>query len=238
MREFPLLIEEPMSFKIRFPVLLAAAMMAVAWPIATALKPTQYIADQKPALVLESVIPRSFGQWHELTGFRKTVPDPTVQAMVDSLYSQTLTRAYYNDKEQVIVVTIAYGHDQNSEATAAHRPEFCYVGGGFRMDDLGAQKVDLGSGALVVRHMLASKPGYQEKISYWVTLDETATLPGFGRKLAQISYGLKGMIADGMLVRVSSPQAVEGDALGLHAQFLRELHDQVPLAFRTRIFGT
>lgn len=222
---------------IRFPVLLAAAMMVAAWPVAIALKPTQYIADQKPALVLEAVIPRSFGEWHELTGFRKTVPDPTVQAMVDSLYSQTLTRAYYNDKEQVVVVTIAYGRDQNSEATAAHRPEFCYFGGGFRMANLGAKMVDLGSSKLVVRHMLASKPGYEEKISYWVTLDETATLPGFGRKLAQISYGLKGKIADGMLVRVSSPQATESDAMGLHAQFLHDLHDRVSPVFRARIFG-
>lgn len=226
-----------MSLKIRLPVLLAAAMMVAAWPVATALKPTQYIADQKPALVLEAVIPRSFGEWHELTGFSKTVPDPTVQAMVDSLYSQTLTRAYYNDSGEIVSVTIAYGRDQNSEATAAHRPEFCYVGGGFRIDDLGERRVDLGNSELTVRHMLASKPDYQEKISYWVTLDETATLPGFGRKIAQITYGLKGKIADGMLVRVSSPQATEGDAMVLHSRFLHELHDQVSPTFRSRIFG-
>lgn len=222
---------------IRLPVLLAVAMMVAAWPVAIALTPTHYIADQKPALKLEAVIPRSFGEWHELTGFRKTVPDPTVQAMIDATYSQTLTRAYYNDKEQVVMVTIAYGRDQNSEATAAHRPEFCYVGGGFEMTNLGNKQVDLGSSRLVVRHMLASRPGYEEKISYWVTLDETATLPGLGRKLAQINYGLKGMIADGMLVRVSSPQAAEGDAMELHSRFLRDLHDQVPAMFRARIFG-
>jgi len=226
-----------MSLKIRFPVLLAVAMMVAAWPVATALKPTNYIADQKPALVLEDVIPRSFGEWHEFTGFRKTVPDPTVQAIVDAIYSQTLTRAYYNDNDEVVFITIAYGRDQNSEATAAHRPEFCYVGGGFRMDDLGERQVNLGNSGLVVRHMLASKPGYQEKISYWVTLDETATLPGFGRKIAQINYGLKGMIADGMLVRVSSPQAKEGDAMIIHSRFLRGLRDQVSPTFRARIFG-
>jgi len=222
--------------KVSRSVLFAAAMMAVCVPAAIALKPTQYIADQKPELLLDRVIPLALPDWKELKNFSLAIPDPTVKEVIDFTYSQTLTRGYINDKGQVMMLTLAYGRDQNSEETAAHRPEFCYTGNGFHLTDLGLRHLDLANG-LTVRHMLAKRAEYQEKISYWVTLDETATLPGMGRKLAQIRYGLSGRIADGMLVRLASPNVTGDDAVEVQAAFLKQLHDQVPAAFRTRIFG-
>lgn len=228
-----------MTQKISKSVLFAAALMAACLPAAIALKPSAYIADQKPALTLSDVIPVEMPGWQEIKNFRLAIPDPTVKEVIDATYSQTLTRGYVNEKGHVMMLTLAYGRDQNSEATAAHRPEFCYAGGGFEMIDLGAKSVDVGGDKpLTVRHMLARKTGYQEKISYWVTLDETATLPGLGRKLAQIRYGLSGKIADGMLVRLSSPNVTGDDALAAHADFLKQLHAHVSPVFRTRIFGT
>jgi EpsI family protein len=227
-----------MRQNLRKSVLFAAALMSVCLPAAIALKPTHYIADRKPAMVLADVVPREITGWQELKNFQLAVPDPTVREVLDATYSQTLTRGFVNSKGQVMMLTIAYGRDQNSEATAAHRPEFCYAGAGFHMIDLGVKHVNLqNETSLTLRHMLATKPDRQEKISYWVTLDETATLPGFGRKLAQIRYGLGGQIADGMLVRLSSPNVTGDEAFEMHADFLRHLYAHIAPTFKARIFG-
>jgi EpsI family protein len=226
-----------MNLKVSRSVLFAAILMAVSLPAAIALKPTHYVADQKPALVLENVLPLSMPGWQQLENFQVAVPDPTVKEVIDATYSQTVTRGYINGQGQVVIMTVAYGRDQNSEETAAHRPEFCYVGAGFQVSDLGPRQLHLEGVALTVRHVLAQRQDHQEKISYWVTLDEKATLPGMGRKLAQIGFGLRGLIADGMLVRVSTPGLADDSALALHTQFLEQLHKQVPTIFKARVFG-
>ena len=70
-----------------------------------------------------------------------------------------------------------------------------------------------------------------------MTLDEAATLPGVGRKLQQIRYGLQGQIPDGMLVRVSSISPLLDEAFTVQQRFLEQLHAAVPVAVRTRYFG-
>ena len=164
--------------------------------------------------------------------------DQMVQAVLDATYSQTLGRTYVNDKGQYVMLSIAYGSDQNSEATAAHRPEFCYTGQGFKVQNLGTHQVSLPGHQLLVRHLVGTRGNQVEPISYWVTLDESATLPGLGRKLAQIRYGLKGMIADGMLVRVSTTGPDLAQAFAVQDQFIRDLQDHLPDSFKPRFFGT
>ena len=218
-------------------VLVAAALMVGGLAASEALKPRVHLADLKPKLVLKDLVPNNFGDWRELPSVKPIVPDPTVQAMLDSLYSQTLARAYINSKGQIIMLSIAYGSDQNSEATAAHRPEFCYQGSGMTMSTLGTRMISVGSHHVEARQLMGVKDNYTEHIAYWVTLDERTTLPGVGRKLAQLRYGLRGEIADGMLVRVSSPGPDPVEAAQLQDRFVRDLFEQVPRSFQPRIFG-
>jgi len=213
-----------------------ALMLAAVWG-AIALKPSQRLADIKPKIVLEQLAPAQFGDWHEWPNVTQVLPDPTVQALLDSLYSQTVSRAYVNSKGQRIMLTIAYGSDQSSEVTAAHRPEFCYRGAGFVVNEVGIESVALPTHALNVRHLVGTRGSYTELISYWVTLDETATLPGLGRKLAQLHYGLRGQVADGMLVRVSSPGSDQREGFALHQQFIRDFRQQLPDEFKPRFIG-
>ncbi len=227
-----------MNHRLPLSILLAAALMVGSLGASQALKPTVSLADIKPKIHLNQLLPSDFGNWRELKSVTPTLPDPTVQATLDATYSQTFARAYINRQGYVVMLTVAYGSDQNSEATAAHRPEFCYRGSGFTIDDIGTSTVDLPNRHLVVRRLVGTLPNYTEKISYWVTLDEVATLPGLGRKLAQIRHGLHGQIADGMLVRVSAPQEPDGpSSFDIQEQFLRDLFQQVPAEFRSRIFG-
>lgn len=219
-------------------VWLATLLMFAAAGGSIALKPTVRMADIKPKLVLERLAPAQFGEWHELRNVAQVLPDPTVQAMLDSLYSQTLSRTYVNSKGQQVMLTIAYGNDQSSEVTAAHRPEFCYRGAGFDIKDLGVFELPISSSnKLMVRHLLGTRGQYTELISYWVTLDETATLPGLRRKLAQLHYGLQGLIADGMLVRVSTPGSDQDAGFGLQQTFIRDFRQQLPDEFKPRFVG-
>ena len=219
-------------------LILASIVMLGGLGVSEKLKPTVSLADIKPKLVLEDLVPPGFGRWKEVPNLRPVLPDPTVQAVINSAYSQTLARVYVNDKGQQVMLSIAYGKDQNSESTAAHRPEFCYTGQGFTVEDKGDHVATLPAHNLTTRHLVGIRGNYVEHISYWVTLDEQATLPGLGRKLAQLRYGLHGQIADGMLMRVSTAGADPVASLKLHDEFIHDLEQQVPAGFRARFFGS
>jgi EpsI family protein len=227
-----------MNKRIPISVIVMAALMVVSVGVSQRLKPTERIANIKPKMVLKEMFPARFGQWQEQPAVQPLLPDPVGEAVIAATYSQTVARTYVNRKGEMVMLSVAYGDDQNSEATAAHRPEFCYTGNGFAISNLGPYTVKLPAQTLEVRHLLGVLESRHEYISYWVTLDESATLPGMGRKLAQLKYGLQGKIADGMLVRVSSISADPAEAYALQDRFLRELYEQVPELFRSRVFGT
>lgn len=219
-------------------ILLATAVMLGGTYFGEALKPHVSLADIKPKLDLDKLIPSQFGRWKEDPSLRPVLPDPTVQAVIETAYSQTLARVYVNDVGQRVMLSIAYGRDQNSESTAAHRPEFCYTGQGFTVKDIGVHDTDIDGHRLTMRRLVGTRANYVEQISYWVTLDEKATLPGLGRKLAQIQYGLKGQIADGMLVRVSTSGFSKEESDKVHDDFVRDMENQMPAVFRARFFGS
>lgn len=225
------------------PLLLVRVLALIAGIVLTAiageaLRPTYRLSEHKPRVQLDVQIPESFGHWRIDGSIRPVVPDPSLQAMLDSLYSQTLARTYINSLGQRVMLSIAYGTDQSNEVTAVHRPEFCYSSQGFRVQSLGAESIKIGQTQVPVARVLAQTGRRVEPITYWVTLDESATLPGIGRKLQQIRYGLRGQIPDGMLVRVSSISNVPAEAYALQLEFLNQMYGAVPADVRGRYFGS
>lgn len=208
------------------------AFMAGEW-----LKPTTRLAEIKPPIKLEEQIPEAFGEWRVDKSIRPVLPDPGLQAMLDALYSQVLARTYINARGERIMLSIAYGSDQGNEATAVHRPEFCYSAQGFKVRLLSKETVAVGQTTVPVARVLAQLGPRNEPITYWVTLDETATLPGFGRKLQQLRFGLRGEIPDGMLVRVSSISNSEEAAFKLQQRFIEGMYKALPQEVRSRYFG-
>ena len=219
-------------------VLLLVAAMLVAAVLGEWLRPTLRLSEVKPRIALEQQVPEAFGEWRLDRSIRPVLPDPSLQAMLDVLYSQTLARTYINPRGQRVMLSIAYGSDQSNEATAVHRPEFCYSAQGFRVQGAGQASLSIGATQVPVARLVAQLGQRIEPISYWVTLDEAATLPGIGRKLAQIRYGLRGQIPDGMLVRVSSLSSVADEAFAVQQRFLEQMYAAVPAAVRTRYFGS
>jgi len=219
-------------------VLVLAGLMVVSAAAGELMRPTERLAEIKMPIVLDKQVPESFGEWRLDRSIRPVLPDPSLQAQLDVLYSQTLARTYVNNQGQRVMLSIAYGSDQSNEATAVHRPEFCYSAQGFRVEGVGKGSVGIGGTQVPVARLVARLGQRIEPITYWVTLDEAATLPGLGRKLQQIRYGLQGQIPDGMLVRVSTVSPVLNESFAIQQRFLEQLHAAVPAAVRARYFGS
>jgi len=213
-----------------------ALSMAASLGAAEAMRPRRRLADVRGRIDLARQVPSRVGDWAEDRSVMPVLPDPSVQAKLDTLYSQVLARTYVDSERRLLMLSIAYGSDQASEATSVHRPEFCYSTQGFRVRDAGIGEVDLGAHRLEVRKLIASGPRF-EPILYWVTLDKQATLPGLGRKLAQLNYGLHGDIPDGMLVRVSTLGMDEARSYAVQSAFLQDLYKSMDPAVRERYFG-
>jgi EpsI family protein len=231
------------SWRVPRLIWVAALAMGMAALLARQLIPTHMVADDKPAMVLESLVPEQFGEWVLDPAASSLVIDPTVQRTLDSLYSQTLNRTYVSKNHERVMLSIAYGRNQNTESTAAHRPEFCYTAQGWVVTRVGVTQVQLDKHRTSAVRLDSRAGPYRQPISYWVTLDESSSVPGWQRKLHQLKYGLQGLIVDGMLVRVSSLRSAD-DSRGLDVdfalqdRFLRDLEQAIPLGARARFFGS
>jgi EpsI family protein len=218
-----------------FVLVAGGALAAAEW-----LRPSIYLSKRGAPIDLRAQIPKAFGEWHEIEGVAPLLPDPEMQERLDALYTQVLARTYVNRQGDFVMLSVAYGSDQSSEATAVHRPEFCYSAQGFKVQTRGTAQLPLaGQKLLDVQRLLAQQGGRLEPVMYWVTLDTQATLPGLGRKLAQFQYGLKGLVADGMLVRVSTVRGgSEESQYALQTEFLQALHTALAPSVRPRYFGS
>lgn len=210
---------------------LSVAMSAV-------LAPRERISARLLPISLSTQVPEKFEGWHIDNSIVPVLPSADVQSKLATLYNQLIARTYINDSGVRVMISIAYGADQGGDATAAHRPEFCYVAQGFSVKQLGERVVRLNSRSLRVRQLLGKMGPRVEPITYWVTLNDTAVLPGFSRKLEQIKVGLKGYIPDGMLVRASTIGSDVDAGLASQRDFLAALERAMPDALRPRYFGS
>lgn len=222
---------------ISFKHLVIGICMFAAAGMALALKPTIKIADAEHAINLETLIPEQFGEWKIDESIVPIKVSPEVQAKLDQLYGQTLSRTYVNTAGRRVMLSIAYGTNQGSDDFAVHRPEFCYSAQGFQVNKKSEERLNYGSGSLPVRRLEAIQGNRNEPITYWITIGDQATLPGLGRKLTQISYGLTGKIPDGMLIRVSSISPNTNEEYRLQDQFVNAMLDAVEPTQRLRLTG-
>lgn len=191
--------------------ILLMVFMIIASVLAIVFHPTHRIADDGPPVNLEIMIPKQFGEWQEQTQQTAQIINPQQKEMLAILYSQTISRTYVNSKGEGIMLTIAYGADQ-SDAKQLHYPEVCYPAQGFQVmsNQVGVLKTEFGS--IKVRRLLTVLGSRIEPLTYWTTVGNQAVMGGKDTKLAQLRYGFKGQIPDGLLFRVSSitPDAQSG----------------------------
>jgi EpsI family protein len=217
--------------------LLAAVLMASAAAVATAMTPTKRIVDVLPKLDLEASIPEQFGDWTMDKRAIGGVVNPQQTELLNQLYSQILTRTYYNSKGYRIMLSIAYGEDQR-DGNQLHYPEVCYPAQGFQVTSNRKGTLDTGLGVIPVRRLETHLSQNRfEPITYWTTIGSQALTGGATKKLAEMRYGLKGEIPDGLLFRISSIDRDTANAFAHQNAFIEQLVGQIPSEVRARITG-
>ena len=225
-----------MMNSVRWRALLAALIMLAGAALAYLGKPGIYLADQIGKPDLESLFPKQFGRWRLDARMGVVLPAPDVQAQLDAIYNQVLSRTYVNTDGQRIMLSVAYGGDQ-SDGTSAHRPEVCYPAQGFEITANTKAVQNTAGGTLPVRQLMSRLGGRNEPITYWVVVGSEVATSGIEQKLAQMRYGLRGVISDGMLVRVSSIDTDMARGHALQSAFIAELAGAMPNPARGRVFG-
>lgn len=190
--------------------ILLLVCMLIAAVAAYGVRPTLRLADVSPPIDLESMIPKSFGDWREEPQSISQVVDPEQQQTISKFYGKTLMRTYTNSKGYRVMLSVAYGADQR-DAMQLHLPEVCYPAQGFAVEDSHSARLLLppenSSGSarsLPIIRVVAKKGQRQEPITYFTTIGKSVVESGLDRKMHQIKYGLSGVIPDGMLIRFSS----------------------------------
>jgi EpsI family protein len=217
--------------------LIAAALMVGGAGAAVWGRPTRYLADEIGMPNLETLFPSEFGIWRGDTSIPVILPSPDVQALLDKIYNQVLARAYVNVRTgDRVMLSVAYGGDQ-SDGTSAHRPEVCYPAQGFAISANRVVALPLGERTVQVRQLMSHLGSRHEPITYWVVVGGEIVTSGLGQKLAQMRYGLRGIVADGMLVRVSSIDASSERGFQMHQRFVDDLWQSLDPAARLRVMG-
>lgn len=220
----------------RWLALMSALLMVAAAAFGHYGKPTVHLADQIGKPDLETLFPTAFGPWRVKTSGAIVLPAPDVQAQLDAIYNQVLSRTYVRADGASVMLSVAYGGDQ-SDGSSAHRPEVCYPAQGFSITHNEKSTTLAGGKRLAVRKLMARRIGREEPITYWVVVGSEVATTGIEQKLAQMRYGLRGVIADGMLVRVSSIDADIVQAHALQAVFIADLAAALQTRSRDRVFG-
>ncbi|MEO6256995.1 MAG: exosortase C-terminal domain/associated protein EpsI [Sphingomicrobium sp.] len=137
-------------------------------------------------------------------------------------YDQVLTRYYAGGAAAPIMLLIAYGSAQVGN-TQLHRPEVCYPAAGFKMRSWPDVAVQVRGTNIAARSMTALATGRIEQILYWSRVGPDFPTSSFGQRWAALRETLRGSIADGVLVRISTIDANRAAALPVLRQFATEL---------------
>jgi len=214
-------------------MLLAFAML-IAAGMTVLLTPSR---DQETNPVdLEAMIPKQFGQWTQDTTVLPLIVSPDAQAILDKIYSATLSRTYVNANGERIMLSLAYGADQ-SRALQVHKPEVCYTMQGFQIGMMAKQLIGTATAEIPVMRLMAAKGPRQEPITYWIRVGDDVVRGWYEQNLAKVRYGLSGRVPDGMLVRVSNLSVRAGESYELHQQFISDLLASVKPEYRAVLIG-
>jgi EpsI family protein len=222
--------------KLPFKHLLLMVLMVATAAIASVMRPTVKLSDERPTIDLEAMVPTQFGGWRQQLNVAMQVVNPEQQETLEAIYTQTLSRIYLHSSGYRIMLSIAYGNDQ-SDQLQLHKPEVCYPAQGFKLDQLNGITLDLQYKSIPATTMLTHLGQRNEPVTYWTVVGDHITTSSVNKKLTEMRYGLRGRIPDGMLVRVSSVDREPQRAHRLQAEFAAAMVAAIAPEHRGRFAG-
>jgi EpsI family protein len=214
-------------------ILASVAVLGVA-VLAKVLEPRELMARSSASLNLEQVIPRQFGIWKLLPEVSPVIPaDPEGYVEPDSnsarIYTQEVGRSYTDGHGNIVMLLVAYGPVQNFRLKA-HRPEICYTAQGFRVSEKTSAELSYSEDArpLKMARLTAEREARFEPISYWMRVGNDISNGVIDRQFIRLKYGLRGIVPDGALIRVSTIGLPKDTSYKLQDQFIRDLLSAIP----------
>jgi EpsI family protein len=227
----------------RLQVVLVSSALLTSAILAEVLAPRELMA-RTAALDLEAAVPRQFGAWNLVPTIQPiTPPDP--EGVVDpdakngQIYSQEVSRTYADRSGNVVMFLVAYGPVQNYRLKA-HRPEICYTAAGFRISGKHGEELTYGRGEqpLKLTRLIAEREARFEPISYWMRVGNDIATGVVDRQIIRLKYGLRGIIPDGALIRISTVGLSQEMSFKVQDQFIRDFLDAVAPQDRKFFTGT
>jgi EpsI family protein len=207
-------------------VLVSIALLGSA-VLANILAPHELMA-RTAVLDLETAIPRQFGSWTSAPNVQPLTPtDP--EGVVDPdannapIYSQEVGRSYVDRSGNLVMLMVAYGPVQNYRLKA-HRPEMCYTAAGFRISGKHGEELTYAKGQqpLKLTRLIAQREARFEPISYWMRVGNDVATGVVDRQIIRLKYGLRGIIPDGALIRISTVGLSQEMSFKVQDQFIRD----------------
>jgi EpsI family protein len=218
----------------RVQIVLASIAILLAAVLAQVLAPRELMARSSASLDLQKVIPQQFGTWTLVPSVSPVTPaDPEGYVEPDAnsarIYSQEVGRGYSDGHGNVVMLLVAYGPVQNYRLKA-HRPEMCYTAAGFRISDKHGSSLSYrdGNQPIKMTRLIAEREARFEPISYWMRVGNDIATGVVDRQIIRLKYGLRGIIPDGALIRVSTIGLSQEASFKLQDQFIRDLLAAIP----------
>lgn len=216
--------------------LILSIAMFLSVGLAWAISPHTMLAKERGPIDLKTVVPKQFGDWREEDTASQIV-NPELQAALNKIYNQTLSRTYVNSKGEGVMLSIAYGGDQEDNLQV-HFPQGCYRGQGFAVGKVTQHKMATPYGVIPVSRMVATMGTRVEPVTYWIVIGDKTTDTDWNMKMAKLDYALKGVVPDGMLVRVSTITPDADKAYAIEKQFSAAMLGAISPKERYRFIGS
>lgn len=182
--------------------LLIGGMAVAAAGAAEALRPRHKLMLLKKGTI-EEALPTKMPGWEADATSADLTPE-LAGGLAQTLYSEIVSRVYYNADGQGVMLLAAYGKTQ-SDALQLHRPEVCYPAVGYAIESSSAEALPVGAGAtLPVRKLVAINQDRRENIVYWTRVGERLPQDGKQQREARFLNSFEGLVPDGVLVRCSA----------------------------------
>lgn len=223
-----------MNLSIRNLTLLALMLLSAG--LGAALRPTEFLADERAPIELKTMVPVAFGDWHEQLNMTAQIIDPQQKETLDRIYSQILTRTFVNGQGYRIMLSMAYGKNQ-SKSLELHLPDVCYPAQGFAVADKQKTTLSLLGKPIPATRLETSLGPRHEPLTYWTVVGDKVVTSSLEKRLLEMRYAFTGKIPDGILVRISSIDRTTDNAYAVQTRFAAELIQAIAPENRSRFVG-
>ncbi len=173
---------------------------------------------------LAVLLPARFGGWDSSQDEAAIVLPASYDRMSARNYDTQLARVYHQAGRADILMVVACAASQLG-GLLVHRPESCYPAAGFEISGDHAVTVKLGAGRqLAGRYLTAQCDARIEQVLYWIRIGNDFPTTSWAEQGAAARAALGGVLADGVLVRLSTVSADAAAALPDVAGFATELY--------------